>query len=110
MIKDRGTKKWTSLMLPEHIALLRELSIELDKEKKPILDEYQIQEFEEKIHYAMSFNLAVKLSVWKDGFTDVFTVHVHYIDSLNKQIRAKDKNEDLYYIDFADIVDIEVME
>lgn len=38
-IKDRGTKKWTSIMLPEHVKALRELNAELNKVEKPILDE-----------------------------------------------------------------------
>lgn len=110
MIKDRGMMKWRGMMLPEHIQSLKELAIDQMRESKPILDEYQIQEHEEQIHYAMAFNFPVKLSVWQDGFTDVYTVYVHYVDSLNKQIRGIDNEDTVYTIRFEDIVDIEVME
>ncbi|HEY4601282.1 MAG TPA: YolD-like family protein [Cerasibacillus sp.] len=51
-IKDRGTKKWTSIMLPEHVKALRELNKELDKVQKPILDEQKIWENEVKLQMA----------------------------------------------------------
>lgn len=110
MIKDRGMMKWRGMMLPEHVQSLKELATDQLRERKPILDEYQIQEYEEKIHYAMAFNLPLKLSVWQDGFTDVYTVYVHYVDSLNKQIRAKDNEDMVLVIRFEDIVEVEVVE
>lgn len=109
MIRDRGLMKWQGMMLPEHVEMLRELDIDLNRERKPLLDEYQIQEFEEKLHYAIAFNYPVKLSVWQEGFTHELEVHVHYIDSLKKQIRALDK-EECHRIDFGDIVGVEVLD
>jgi len=47
MIRDRGRKKWTSLMLPEHVELLKELWDEENQREKPILEE-QMKEFIEK--------------------------------------------------------------
>lgn len=38
-IKDRGTIKWTAMMLPEHVELLKQLEHEQQKVKKPELDE-----------------------------------------------------------------------
>ncbi|WP_251029037.1 YolD-like family protein [Bacillus sp. ISL-40] len=31
---------------------------------RPILDEYEAEEFDKRICYAMEFNLAVKITVW----------------------------------------------
>ncbi|GIN44385.1 hypothetical protein B4123_1425 [Bacillus paralicheniformis] len=39
-LRDRGTMKWTSIFLPEHIAQLRRLKSEIDHayERKPAID------------------------------------------------------------------------
>lgn len=38
-IFDRGTEKWTAMMLPEHIKMLRDLDLDYYKTNKPVLDE-----------------------------------------------------------------------
>ncbi|MFF2286401.1 YolD-like family protein [Peribacillus butanolivorans] len=47
MIRDRGRIKWVSMMLPEHVKLLREYNEGLDKVEKPVLDERKYEEFNE---------------------------------------------------------------
>ena len=37
-LKDRGSIKWTAMMLPEHVGLLRELESRQNKVKRPVLD------------------------------------------------------------------------
>ena len=44
-INERGTKKWTSLMLPEQIEMLEQLDREQDRKEKPILDEQMKAEY-----------------------------------------------------------------
>ncbi|GEN31675.1 hypothetical protein HNQ35_002040 [Cerasibacillus quisquiliarum] len=44
-IKDRGTKKWTSIMLPEHVKALKQLLADERKEQKPLLDEQHLIEW-----------------------------------------------------------------
>jgi len=39
MLRDRGTKKWTSIMLPEHAKMLEHIWKESEHKDKPILDE-----------------------------------------------------------------------
>lgn len=56
MIKDRGTIKWTAMMLPEHVQHLKELVIDERRVEKPILDEQMVEEFELIICEAMKFN------------------------------------------------------
>ena len=94
--------------MPEHVQSLKELANEQLKERKPILDEYQIQEFESQIHMAMEYNYEVSLSVWYDGFTDIVKVRIHYLDNLKKQVRGKDAEGILHYINFDDIVNIQI--
>ena len=43
-LKDRGSIKWTAMMLPEHVGLLRKLESGQDKVKRPVLDMSQIED------------------------------------------------------------------
>lgn len=70
--KDRGRKKWTAMMLPEHISMLKEMNIDYEKESKPILDEYQLQEINEKIGTTVEFHMPLIFELWIDGFDEVF--------------------------------------
>lgn len=55
-------------MLPEYVKLLNDVNKDYYRQVKPILDEYQLEEFENKIHTAMEFASTVKFIVWEDGF------------------------------------------
>lgn len=45
-MQDRGTKKWTSLMLPEHQEMIQKLWAEDEYKEKPVLSEQQLEENE----------------------------------------------------------------
>jgi len=104
---DRGNKKWTSLMLPEHVEMLRQFANEdYYKTPKPLLDPYQVQEIEEKIHYAMEYHYPVKFDVWYDGFVERVSGHIHYLDPIQKEIRLKNDKGNIERIKFANIIDV----
>lgn len=65
-INDRGSKKWTALMLPEHIAELKELFAEQDHKEKPILDEQQLIENEMLLNQAIEGDLTITVKYFKD--------------------------------------------
>lgn len=72
MINDRGTKKWTSIMMPEHIRMLQEFFNEEEKVEKPILDEQELEEINFTLNEAIENNLTVQISYYIDGgFKDV---------------------------------------
>lgn len=68
MIKDRGTIKWTSLMLPEHVEQLKNLWKEDLKEERIILDQQMMEKFEKKIlnAYMNQKSICVKYYVQND--------------------------------------------
>jgi hypothetical protein len=107
--KDRGMKKWTSFFLPEHVEMLREFdNREYYKTSKPLLDPYQIQEFESKIHYAMEYHYPVMLNVWYDGFTEEVRGYIHYLDPIQKEVRLKDDEGNVEHVKFENIINVEV--
>jgi hypothetical protein len=55
MIKDRGIK-WTAMMLPDHVHLLKEARFDEERIQKPVLDVHEIDELEIRILEAMETN------------------------------------------------------
>ncbi|MFJ7513205.1 YolD-like family protein [Peribacillus simplex] len=67
-IRDRGIiKRQAALILPEHKAIQKEINKDYFRQVKPILDEFQVEVFENKIHTAMEFASPVKFIVWEEG-------------------------------------------
>ncbi|MEQ6353461.1 YolD-like family protein [Lysinibacillus sp. M3] len=65
MIQDRGNIKWASMMLPEHLELLREYKQECTEQPRE-LTEWELEELQKTIDQALNQQLDIKLEVWKD--------------------------------------------
>lgn len=52
-VNNRGTIKWTTMMLPEHAQKLKELRKYQEKKQKPILDDEEINEINLKLQSAI---------------------------------------------------------
>ncbi|WP_082234583.1 YolD-like family protein [Halobacillus massiliensis] len=57
---DRGTIKWTSLILPEHVEMVQEIFKEQEREEKLQLDEQQLQDNALALEMALKDILTVK--------------------------------------------------
>ncbi|MCK6205733.1 YolD-like family protein [Bacillus infantis] len=112
-LKNRGKMKWQgAFFMPEHLKMLIELKKDYYRQAKPILDEYQIEEIESKISYAMEFTFLVKIKTWEDGFEWDYEGLVHRLDPIHKVIYLEKQTEDYYTIKirFDDIVKVEIKE
>lgn len=106
-IRDRGKVKWLpAAFLPEHSKLISEALYDLDKLAKPILDEYQIEEIENQICYAMEYNLSVIISVWGYGIIRKVTGDIRYLEPLKKEIRMEVGTPSEYIIERISFVDV----
>lgn len=65
--RDRGTIKWTAMMLPEHVKLLREWNNEDNIVPEPNLDEYDFEELAHQIQTAVQSHSIVRLHYWVAG-------------------------------------------
>lgn len=72
MLKDRGTKKWTALMLPEHIALLKKVWAEDEIINRPILDSQELEMMNRQLGQAYEQRIAVKLTVYSVGMVEEY--------------------------------------
>ncbi|KMY31857.1 hypothetical protein ACZ11_06615 [Lysinibacillus xylanilyticus] len=68
MIQDRGNIKWASMMLPEHLELLREFKQEHTEQPRELTD-WELEELQQTIDQAYNQQINIKLEVWMDSKT-----------------------------------------
>ncbi|MBS4747566.1 YolD-like family protein [Bacillus altitudinis] len=106
MLRDRGTIKWTAMMLPEHVARLKHDLAETKKIDKPIIDEQQAEEFESTIAYAMSVNKPLNFSIFDLGVVNQLKGFTQYINYEKKMLHIKDMSDDIHFVLLDDIVGV----
>ncbi|MGN2669719.1 YolD-like family protein [Bacillus subtilis] len=98
-------KRWEQkFILPEQRTALLNRKKQVQKIEKPILDEYQLEEMARVICEAMEFNSVLVISVYRDGFIEVVTGHVHYIDEVKQRLHVKDLKGDTNFISIDKII------
>ncbi|MDV6377173.1 YolD-like family protein [Sporosarcina sp. GW1-11] len=80
--RDRGSIKWTSLMLPEHLERLREWQQADDYIERPVLTDWELQAMQETLDVASRRRCEVYLKTWHDGEV---RYHQGVIEALNLQ-------------------------
>jgi hypothetical protein len=110
-IRDRGKKKWQfSFGMPEIIKANRDLWTDQNRIVKPIIDEYEKEEFDLRICYGMEFNLSVKIMIWSNGFTSELIGRIHYVDPISHQLRIELLEGEFRQIDFENVIEVSVMD
>ncbi|WGT38098.1 YolD-like family protein [Lysinibacillus sp. 1 U-2021] len=72
MIKDRGNIKWASMMMPEHLDVLREYKQDTTIQRRD-LNEWELEEIQQTIDQAYNQQIDVKLEVWTAGKSTQWT-------------------------------------
>jgi hypothetical protein len=80
-----------------------------ERKMKPLLDDYEKEEFDRSIAYAMEYNLPLKIKVWSGGFTETITGRIHYVDPITFQLRIEVKSGEFERIAFNDVVGVMVV-
>lgn len=114
-LRDRGTIKWTAMMLPEHVSLLRELESKHNRVKRPVLDMDQIEDMERVICEAMECNTPVQFAIFEPlpflngvemGEVIYIEGKIHYINQTRKVFHVVDSKGDTNLIKFEDVVGV----
>lgn len=84
-LKDRGTIKWQGMFLNEHREMLKEWYEEDNQDKKPELDDFDMQLIQEEIELAMKSKCTVRLKSWKDN---KFHYHIGTIERVDTSSRT----------------------
>ncbi|BDG80088.1 MULTISPECIES: YolD-like family protein [Bacillus] len=106
MLRDRGTIKWTSMMLPEHLTQLKQDLIDVSKIEKPSLDDHQIEEMDLLVSEALEFNKELKFKLFNNGFVENVTGRVHYINFEQQKLPVKDQNDNTVYVNKNNIIGV----
>lgn len=85
MIRDRGKKKWQSaFFMPEHVKMLKQISYDDKKQKKPQLDEQEFEEIGFIVMESLNYAIPIKVTIWQDGFFQAISGIVAKVDMLMK--------------------------
>jgi hypothetical protein len=110
-IRDRGKKKWQpASFMPLGFEMTRAMFKDQERKLKPLLDEYEKEEFDRSIANAMEYNLPVKIKVWSDGFTETITGRIHYVNPITFQLCIEMTTNEIERMAFDDIVGLIVVE
>ncbi|MDP1421657.1 YolD-like family protein [Peribacillus simplex] len=110
MIRDRGRIKWTSMMLPEHVKMLRDWVGEDGYETKRILDEQQLEEMNAVMGEAMEERKDVTIAHYEGNRYQLLIGRIHYYNELTQKLHIVDRFQQAHYIRLSDIADVRIME
>lgn len=96
------------LGMSELIMAQRDLWIDQERMEKPIIDEYQKEEFDQRICYAIEYNLPVKVTIWDDCFASDITGRIHYLNPISHQIKIELQGGEFRRIDSGDVIELYV--
>jgi hypothetical protein len=106
MIRDRGRIKWTSMMLPEHVKLLRDWVKEDHYEGRREMDEQQLELLNETLAEAIEFDRFVTITHYRYHNYEIVIGKIHYWDELTQKLHIVDRFAEVHRIPIADIVDV----
>lgn len=110
MIRDRGRIKWTSMMLPEHVKLLRDWVKEDGYEQKREMDEQQLELMNETLSEAIEFDQFVTITHYRDRNYEIVIGKIHYWNELTQRLHIVDRFEEVHRILIEAIADIRLTE
>lgn|SRR5690625_3373997 len=106
MLKDRGTIKWTSLMLPEHVERLKNMWSETEKTTKPLLDPQELESINEQLVEAFQQKLPVTIAIYHDGRIEEIQGRITNIKTHEQQLVIEQKDSTQQTIAFEQVVSV----
>ncbi|SDM84595.1 YolD-like protein [Fictibacillus solisalsi] len=108
MLRDRGSIKWTAMMLPEQVKALRQFDWEQEKKVKPELDEQQLEMMEETICEAMEHHLELCFTYFDQEEFHLLIGKVHFVDVDKKELRILDFHGDVNRLKIRNLADVKI--
>lgn len=109
MIRDRGSIKWTSLMLPEHVQALRDwMYHEKNDEEKPDIASDQLDELDRIIRDALENDRKVSVCYYDHGRRRKREIvgAIKKIDHIRRVIDIVSENDSLKTLRVDDILEL----
>jgi hypothetical protein len=109
MINDRGSIKWTAMMLPEHVERLRQMKKGIDDDYMPEIDEQQLQDMSFKVTHALHNSETVHITYY-DAF-DHQRLHasgiIKQFNYRTGQLELQNEHEEILFLPIEDFIKIE---
>ena len=86
MNKDRGTIKWTSLMLPEHVQRLRAWENERQDTPPKEKADWELEALHETIQRAYELNMPITFTLYQQNTWQTIIGFITTIDVLKKHL------------------------
>lgn len=106
MIRDRGRMKWVSMMLPEHVKVLREWAEEDSYKTRKELDEQQLELMDGIIAEAIQLSRDVTVNYYRNKHYELFTGSIVNWDTLTGCLQLADRSGGERRLYLRDIMDI----
>ncbi|WP_026571546.1 MULTISPECIES: YolD-like family protein [Sediminibacillus] len=105
--QDRGTIKWTSLMLPEHVEMLNQWYESEKDVEKPILSSDKLEEMQRTIMQAIEYKQKVSLYFYEAQRIEMLEGFIKGTGMGKLEI---ENHEGIEFIPVEAIVDVELIE
>lgn len=109
-LRDRGRKKWTSIMLTEHLQLLREWQKEDTLTKRPELSDWDLEGIHESLMSAKQRQCQTFIKTWKAGTTSTFHGTIEHLDIQKKLVLLEDPFSKIERIPADEIILVQHMD
>ncbi|MFD1335127.1 YolD-like family protein [Oceanobacillus iheyensis] len=96
-MNDRGSIKWTAMMLPEHVEYLRKKKKESQKISKPVIDAQQLDYMEQQLQFATINNSIITITYYDDGEMQTATCQASNIKVTKKHLQLNMDNDTLEF-------------
>ncbi|MET3696226.1 YolD-like protein [Bacillus oleivorans] len=103
MLRDRGRIKWTSMMLPEHVKLLRDWAEEDKYETPKELDEQQLEHMNQLLEEAIASDYPLLVTYFENHHYQTVKGQVYKVDPYQHRLYLKGENEEVVLIPFERI-------
>lgn len=108
-MKDRGLIKWTAMMLPEHVQLLREWEKEDEKVTMPLLDDQALERYNDVVQEAVAKKRLVAITYLQDGIKQQLTGTIARLMPLEGRLDVRTKTGVDYRLLVGTILAIEML-
>ncbi len=109
MIKDRGNKKWTSLMLTEHRRALKKFKKSQQYKEKPELDGQKLEEMDYTLKKALALKVMVKIIYFENKDYKTFIGNIKKCLKEEKKIIFKEASGREKLLDMNNILQMEII-
>lgn len=110
VIKDRGNIKWTSLMLPEHVKLLRDWANEDESIRKPMLDEQELDQMNSLIQTAMTSGQRLVFTYYEEQGCKLLVGTPRSYQESAQRLKVTDEFQNSHWLPISAIVDARAAE